>query len=100
VRTIRAVRVVTRDTDGRRPRGSGAALSRWMAGLGGGAALRCSAPGMLHGPRPPSRVSFFFYFHKGLELRPRLVPKIFQDSPSHRILRHIHKTLNIDENKN
>jgi len=29
-----------------------------------------------------------------------LVPKIFQDSPSHRILRHMHEVLNIDENKN
>ena len=27
-------------------------------------------------------------------------PKTFQDSPSHRILRHVHEALNIDENKN
>jgi len=27
-------------------------------------------------------------------------PKSFQDSPSHRILWHMHETLNIDENKN
>jgi hypothetical protein len=27
-------------------------------------------------------------------------PKSFQDSPSHRILRHMHEALNIDENKN
>jgi len=27
-------------------------------------------------------------------------PKTFQDSPSHRILRHMHDTLNIDKNKN
>jgi len=27
-------------------------------------------------------------------------PKIFQDSPSHQILRHMHGALNIDENKN
>jgi len=27
-------------------------------------------------------------------------PKSFQDSPSHRIFRHMHETLNIDENKN
>jgi len=27
-------------------------------------------------------------------------PKSFQDSPSRRILWHMHKTLNIDENKN
>jgi len=33
-------------------------------------------------------------------LRPCLLPKIFQDSPSHRILRHMHEALNIDENKN
>jgi hypothetical protein len=26
--------------------------------------------------------------------------KIFQDSPSHRIFRHMHGVLNIDENKN
>jgi hypothetical protein len=26
-------------------------------------------------------------------------PKNFQDSPSHRIFRHMHETLNIDENK-
>jgi len=26
--------------------------------------------------------------------------KTFQDSPSHRILRHMHGALNIDENKN
>ena len=26
-------------------------------------------------------------------------PKIFQDSPSHRIFRHMHGVLNIDENK-
>ena len=28
------------------------------------------------------------------------VPKNFQDFPSHRILRHIHETLDIDKNKN
>ena len=33
-------------------------------------------------------------------LRPCLVRKIFQDSPSHRILRHMHGALNIYENKN
>jgi len=33
-------------------------------------------------------------------VRPCLVSKIFQDSPSHRILRHMHEALNIDENKN
>ena len=33
-------------------------------------------------------------------LRPCLVPKIFQNSPSHRILWHMHEALNIDENKN
>jgi len=36
-------------------------------------------------------------------LGPCLVPKTtknFQDSPSHRILQHMHKTLNIDKNKN
>jgi len=27
-------------------------------------------------------------------------PKTFQDSSSHRILRHMHGTLNIDKNKN
>jgi len=42
-----------------------------------------------------SRCSAFF-----LLFRPCLVPKIFQDSPSHRILRHLHEALNIDENKN
>jgi hypothetical protein len=31
---------------------------------------------------------------------PSLVPKIFQDSLSHRILRHTHEALNIDKNKN
>jgi len=33
-------------------------------------------------------------------LRLCLVSKKFQDSPSHRILRHMHKILNLDENKN
>ena len=33
-------------------------------------------------------------------LRPCLLPKIFQDFPSHRILRQMHEALNIDENKN
>jgi hypothetical protein len=32
--------------------------------------------------------------------RPCLVPKNFQDSPSHRILRHIYKALNIDKKDN
>jgi len=32
--------------------------------------------------------------------RPCLVRKIFQDFPSHRILRHMHGALNIHENKN
>ena len=32
--------------------------------------------------------------------RPCLVSKIFQDSPSHRILWQMHEVLNIDENKN
>ena len=27
-------------------------------------------------------------------------PKSFEDFPSHRILRHMHEALNIDENKN
>jgi len=31
--------------------------------------------------------------------RPCSVPKKFQDSPSHRILWHMHKVLNIDKNK-
>jgi len=39
--------------------------------------------------------SYFFY-----QLRPCLVPKKFQDSPSHRFLRHMHGVLNLDENKN
>jgi len=47
---------------------------------------------------------FGFYEIKGTENRalfssPRN-PKNFQDSPSHRILRHMHEALNIDENKN
>jgi hypothetical protein len=33
-------------------------------------------------------------------LRACSVFKKFQDSPSHRILRHMHGALNIDENKN
>jgi len=33
-------------------------------------------------------------------LRPCLVSKNFQDSPSHRIFIHMHEVLNIDENKN
>jgi len=33
-------------------------------------------------------------------VRPCLVRKNFQDSPSHRILRHMHGALNIHENKN
>jgi len=32
--------------------------------------------------------------------RPTQNPKIFQDSPSHRIFRYMHKLLNIDKNKN
>jgi hypothetical protein len=32
-------------------------------------------------------------------LRGCLVPKIFQDSPSHRMFRHIHRTLNVDEER-
>ena len=36
----------------------------------------------------------------GAKLRACLVRKFFQDSPSHRILRHIHEALNIGENKN
>jgi len=34
------------------------------------------------------------------KLRPCLLSKIFQNSPSHRILQHMHETLNINENKN
>ena len=41
-----------------------------------------------------------FWINVAIRLRPCLVPKIFQDSPSHRILRHMHEALNIDENKN
>ena len=33
-------------------------------------------------------------------LRPCLIRKNFQDSPSHRIFGRIHEALNIDENKN
>jgi len=34
------------------------------------------------------------------ELRPCLVRKNFQDSPSHRIFDRMHGALNIDKNKN
>jgi serine/threonine protein kinase len=33
-------------------------------------------------------------------LRPRLVTKNFQDSPSHRMFEHMHGALNVDEKKN
>jgi len=33
-------------------------------------------------------------------LKPCLVRKIFQDSPSHRIFSRMYRALNIDENKN
>ena len=36
----------------------------------------------------------------GAQLRTELVFKKFQDSLSYRILRHMHRALNIDENKN
>jgi len=50
-------------------------------------------------------VSFGARYVHGLRLmhhsvRPCLVPKKIQDSPSHRILRHMHRVLNFDENKN
>ena len=47
-------------------------------------------------PRDPSPALTFCMLHA---FRPCLVPKIFQDFPSHRILRHIHEALNINENK-
>jgi len=45
-----------------------------------------------------------FYFHLYLMLRTcharfDVTPKTFQDSPSYRILLHIHEALNINENK-
>jgi hypothetical protein len=33
-------------------------------------------------------------------LTPCLVPKIFQDFPSHRMFGHMHEVLNVDEKKN
>ena len=50
-------------------------------------------------------VSFFFLkelkqTYVDMNIRPRLVSKIFQNSLSHRIFRHIHKALNIDKNNN
>jgi len=42
----------------------------------------------------------FIIQNDGSKLRPCLVSKKFQDSPSHRILRHMHEALNIDKNKN
>jgi hypothetical protein len=32
--------------------------------------------------------------------RPRLIPKNFQDSPSHQMFGHMHRALNVDEKKN
>jgi hypothetical protein len=32
--------------------------------------------------------------------RPRLVHKVFQDFPSHRMFGHMHETLNVDEKTN
>jgi len=37
--------------------------------------------------------------HLPASLRPQK-PKTLQDSPSHRILRHMYRVLNIDKNKN
>jgi len=61
--------------------------------LGTGGDLRVFASVPAHTTASPARVGM-------RELRPCLVRKIFQDSPSHRILRHMHEALNIDENKN
>jgi hypothetical protein len=48
--------------------------------------------------------SLFFlikkYLHMSFHFRPCLLCKNFQDFLSHRILRHMHEVLNIDENKN
>jgi hypothetical protein len=46
------------------------------------------------------RLSIFPKKEDGKELRPCLVSKKNQNFPSHRILRHMHGALNIDENKN
>jgi len=40
-----------------------------------------------------------FYFTQALFSSPQKL-KTFQDSPSHRMLRHMHGTLNIVENEN
>jgi hypothetical protein len=64
--------------------------------LGTGGDLRVFASVPAHTTASPARTC-----RVGMrELRPCLVRKIFQDFPSHRILRYMHEALNIDENKN
>ena len=67
-----------------------------------GSLSRCRSP--RRGRRGASRLDeWSLSWATGLEMSesgPCLVRKIFKDSPSHRILRHMHGALNIHENKN
>jgi len=54
----------------------------------------------LNGLFPPPPKQLIWSTQRNYTLRPCLVRKIFQDSPSHQILRHMHGALNINENKN
>ena len=79
------------------------ALLIYISNIGHYSYISCSRPQNLAyfpvGTKEKTLFNFVWLFNMVWIRKRSQKPKSFQDSPSHRIVRHMHEALNIDENK-